>query len=253
VSSRSLLSFPPTDVLPGVAFPPVGPVGLGSPPSRSAFGLQTLGPMLHDDCQPPLSPRFTWRWRCDTWPAAALCVPFPARGQLAAARPRQGSWAPGTPPLPGHRVQETTGSPQFPSAPLDDMPRSQTPVVSWLLRRCASRTAAFRPLQTVGFPLHPAQGYPHGPQLYQFRGSITRPVTLLPLAPRLHCWLSPEGSLLTGWLGVRQVGLAPAVLTHWVTITRVMTVHPLPRFRAYLGASSGWLDRLFSIRGSEQP
>src|SRR4029450_7358740 len=43
-----------------------------------------------------------------------------------------------------------------------------------------------------------------------FRGSITRPVTSLPLAPRLHCWLSTEGSLLTGWLGVNQVGLEPS-------------------------------------------
>ena len=34
VSSRSLLSSPPTVVLPGVAFPAVGPVGLGSPPFR---------------------------------------------------------------------------------------------------------------------------------------------------------------------------------------------------------------------------
>src|SRR4029453_12176780 len=107
VSSRSLLSLPPTDVLPGVAFPPVGPVGLGSPPSRSAFGLQTLATMLHDDCQPPLSPRFTWRWRCDTWPASLFCVPSPARARREAACPRQGSWSPGSPPLPGNSVQET--------------------------------------------------------------------------------------------------------------------------------------------------
>jgi hypothetical protein len=190
VSSRSLLSFPPTAVLPGVACPAVGPVGLSSPPARSAFGLQTLGTMLHYDCLPPLSPRFTGRWRCDTWPASALCVPLPARGRPEAARPRQGSWSPGTPPLPGNRVQETTGSPKFPSDPLDDMPRSQPPVVSCLLRRCASRTAAFRRMESVGFPLHPAEGYPYGPRLYQVRGSITRPVTSLPLAPRLHYWWS---------------------------------------------------------------
>jgi hypothetical protein len=190
VSSRSLLSCPPTDVLPGVAFPPVGPMGLGSPLSRPAFGLQTRGTMLHYDCPPSLSPRFTGRWRCDTWPASAICVPYPARGRPEAARPRQGSWSPGTPPLPGNSLQETAGSPKFPSDPLDDMPRSQTPVVSCVLRRCASRTTAFRPLETVGFPLHPAEGYPLGPQRYQFRGSITRPVTLLPLAPRRHYWLS---------------------------------------------------------------
>jgi hypothetical protein len=36
VRSPSLLSCPPTAVLPGVAFPPVGPLGRGSPPSRPA-------------------------------------------------------------------------------------------------------------------------------------------------------------------------------------------------------------------------
>ena len=234
MSSRSLLSFPPTDVPLGVAFPPVGPVGPGSTPSRSAFGLQTLGPMLHYDCPSPLSHRFTWRGWCDTWPASAICVPSPARGRPEATRPRQGSWSPGTPPLPGNSVQETTGSPKFPSDPLEDMPRSQTPVVSCVPRPCASRTTAFRPLETVGFPLHPAEGYPLGPPRYQVRGSITRPVTLLPLAPRRPYWLSPEGSLLTGWRGVRPVGLAPAVRPHWVTITGFMDIHPIPRFRAFL-------------------
>ena len=188
MSSRSLRSFPPTGVLPGVACPPVGPVGLGSPPCRSACALRTLGTMLHYDCQPPLSHHFTGRWRCDTWPAAPMCVPSPARGRRQAARPRQGSGSPGTPRLPGTRVQDTTGSPTFPSDPRDDMPRSQPPVVSCVLRPCASRTAAFRRMETVGFPL--TEGYPGGPRLYLFRGSITRPVTLLSLAPPLHDWLS---------------------------------------------------------------
>jgi hypothetical protein len=195
--------------------------------------------MLHDDCQSPHSHRFTWRWRCDTWPASALCVPSPPRGRPEAARPCQGSWLPGTPHLPGNRVQETTGSPKFPSAPRDDMPRSQTPVVSCLLRRCASRTAAFRRMETVGFPLHPAEGYPDGPQLYQFWGSITRPATLLPLAPRLHDWLSPSGSLLPGWLGVHQVGLEPS-LSPTGSQQRVSCDAPIPSLRAFLGASMPW-------------
>ena len=134
VSSKSLLSSPPTVVLPGVAFPAVGPVGLSSPLSRFVdTSPRTLGTRLHDDCQSPLSHRFTWRWRCHTWPASALCMPLPARGRLEAARPRQGSCSPGTPRLPAIRDQETTGSPTFPSDPRDDMPRSQTPVVSCAL------------------------------------------------------------------------------------------------------------------------
>ena len=40
--------------------------------------------------------------------------------------------------------------------PVDDMPRSQTPVVSCALALARSRTAAFRPLETVGFPLRTA-------------------------------------------------------------------------------------------------
>ena len=179
------------------------------------------------------------------------CVPSPARGRREAACPRQGSWSPGSPPLPGNRVQETTGAPTCPSAPCDDLPRAQTPVVSWWLRRGASRTTAFRPLHTVGVPLHPAEGSPHGPPLYQFRGSLTRPVTGLPLAPRRHGWWRTEGSLLTGWRGVRQVGLAPAVRTHRVTITSFMNVHPIPRFRASLGASSEWFGQKQRVSSSD--
>jgi hypothetical protein len=234
VRARSLLPFPPTDVLPGVACPPVGPVGRGSPPARSALGVQTRGTMPHDDCQPPRSPRVPRRWRRDPWPAAARCVPSPARGRPDAARPRQGSWSPATPPLPGTRVQEPTGSPQFPSAPLDDRPRAQPPVVSRGLRRGASRTMAFRRRETVGVPRPSAEGSPCGPPLDHVRGSIPRPVTWLPLAPRRHDWWRPSGALRTGGLGVRPVGRAPAVRTHWVTIPRFMKAHPLPRLRASL-------------------
>jgi hypothetical protein len=59
----------------------------------------------------------------------------------------------------GNRDQETTGSPKFPSDPLDDMPRSQTPVVSWILAAHASRTTAFRRMQAVGFPRAAAAGF----------------------------------------------------------------------------------------------
>ena len=48
----------------------------------------------------------------------------------------------------------TIGSPTFPSDPSDDMPRSQTPVVSCALAAVAPRIAAFRRMQTVGFCLH---------------------------------------------------------------------------------------------------
>ena len=59
--------------------------------------------------------------------------------------------------------------------------------------------------------------------------------------------------LLTGWLGFGQVGLEPEVLTHWVTTTSFMGFHPIPRFRAYLGATTTkfagmWVFLLRSLR-----
>src|SRR5215510_13633363 len=59
----------------------------------------------------------------------------------------------------------------------------------------------------------------------------------VPLLAETHA-----GSLLTCWLGFCQVGLEPfPVLTHWATTTNFMGLLPLPRFRAYLGATSAWL------------
>src|SRR5262249_33879324 len=77
------------------------------------------------------------------------------------------------------------------------------------------------------------------PQRYSFRGSITRPASSLPPAPYVHCWVCTWSLLLTGWLGFGQVGLAPDVLTHWVTTTNFMRSLSILRFRAYLGATTG--------------
>src|SRR5207253_6217346 len=76
------------------------------------------------------------------------------------------------------------------------------------------------------------------PRRYAFRGSITRPASSFHPAPYAHCWVCTWMSLLTCWLGFDQVGLELSVLTHWVTITNFMGLHPIPRFRAYLGATS---------------
>ena len=105
----------------------------------------------------------------------------------------------------------------------------------------AFRTAAFRPLETVGVFLRttvriillsttlPISGLNHMACVLATPGSV-------PLLAETHA-----GSLLTCWLGVRQVGLEPfPVLTHWATTTHFMGFRPLPRFRAYLGATSAW-------------
>src|SRR2546426_11672980 len=106
----------------------------------------------------------------------------------------------------------------------------------------ASRAAAFRPLETVGFPLDPTwrdilvsttiliAGLHHAACILATPGSVQ------PLAG-MHA-----GSLLTCWRGFRQVGREPfPVLTHWATTTNFMGLRPIPRLRAYLGATSAWL------------
>jgi hypothetical protein len=78
-----------------------------------------------------------------------------AHGLVEAPRSRQGLWSPG-PPF-REFCSETGGSPKFPSYPSEDMPRSQTPVVSCALASIAHRIVAFRRMQTVGFGLDAAE------------------------------------------------------------------------------------------------
>jgi hypothetical protein len=59
--------------------------------------------------------------------------PRRARGLVEAPSPRQGFWSPGPPFRVWHK--EPDGSPKFPSSPSEDMPRSQTPVVSCALAK----------------------------------------------------------------------------------------------------------------------
>ena len=49
--------------MPGFAFPPVGPVGLSSPPSRSVFLSLTIGTMLSYDYHLPFLGRFAVHYR----------------------------------------------------------------------------------------------------------------------------------------------------------------------------------------------
>ena len=81
-----------------------------------------------------------------------VCVVSPrAHDLVKAPRSRQGLWSPG-PPF-RECCSETGGSPKFPSYPCEDMPRSQTPVVSCALASIAHRLVAFRRMHTVGFGL----------------------------------------------------------------------------------------------------
>jgi len=116
-------------VLPGVAFPPVGPVGLGSPPSRPAGW--------------PADPRSSAPLRLPRLRLGVLRLSLVRRypGVLLCFTPSQvteprhpaglGGFLPRLPDpaLP----QARRGSPTFPRDPSADMPRSQTPVVPWAL------------------------------------------------------------------------------------------------------------------------
>ena len=110
--------------MPGVAFPPVGPVGLGSPPSSVLCAAKTA--------TLPLSGCFACRSLPDTLPASVRSwCPLRARDRVEAPDHARAFGHPV--PHSGYVVKETGGSPTFPSSPYGDMPRSQTPVVSWRL------------------------------------------------------------------------------------------------------------------------
>ena len=123
VSAKSLSCVCPLNALPDDAFPPVGRLGLTSPLSPVLCAATTAtcpsrGPLLVARSPIPcVLPLFV--------------VSHPGSSPGGSPRRRQGLWSPG-PPLRVVR-KETDGSPKFPSSPCEDMPRSQTPVVSCAL------------------------------------------------------------------------------------------------------------------------
>ena len=104
--------------------PPVGPLGLGVPPSAGLYAATTA--------TVPCAGRFAGRSRPETLPVSARSwCPSGARGLVEAPRLRQGLGSPG-PPLREYD-KEPRGSPTFPNYPYVCMPRSETPVVSAIL------------------------------------------------------------------------------------------------------------------------
>jgi hypothetical protein len=130
--------------MPGVAFPPVGRLGLTSPPSSVLCSAKTATLSV--------SGRFACRSLPDTLPAPSRSwCPARARGLVEAPRPRQGFWSPGPPfreCIQGDRwLSQVPELPLCLHAPLLDpggVPGSC---------RCEPGTVAFRPVETVGFPL----------------------------------------------------------------------------------------------------
>jgi hypothetical protein len=124
VSAESLSCVGPLHALPDVAFPPVGRSGLTSPPSAVLCDATTA------TC-PSRGPSLVAR---SPIPCVLLSVCGLPEGLVVWSKRPEHARAFGHPvPQSGLCVKETDGSPKFPSFPSEDMPRSQTPVVSCAL------------------------------------------------------------------------------------------------------------------------
>jgi hypothetical protein len=123
---------------------------------------------------------------------------------------------------------ETGGAPKFPSYPSEDMPRSQTPVVSCALaipHPGLLPSGACKPSAFAAIPLRLSCC----PRLYIFRGSITRPASSRTPASYAHCWAGTWRSLLTCWRGVSQVGLEPESSHPLGNNTQFHRISPTPK------------------------
>ena len=102
--------------MPGVAFPPVGPVGDGAPPSSVRCSAQTA-PL-------PISGRFARRSLPATSPASVRSwCPLRAHARVEAPDHARACGRPV--PSSGSMSKERDGSPTFPSSPSGGMPRSR--------------------------------------------------------------------------------------------------------------------------------
>ena len=202
--------------------------------------------MRREDYPLPISGRFAYRSLPDTVPASrrAWC-PHRARGRGEAPRSRQGLWSPG-PPI-RELCTETGGAPTFPRYPCEDMPRSQTPVVSCALalpHPGLLPSGACKPSAFAAIPLRLSCC----PRLYLFRGSITRPASSLPPASYAHCWAGTWSSLLTCWRGVRQVGLEPEGSHPLGNNNQFHRIAPTPKV-----SGLPWRDQCLVRRGPGAP
>ena len=212
-------------------FPPVGHSARRRRPARGSLGPHCPtcpGLLRRYDCPLPRSGACAGRSFPDTLPAS-LVRGLPSGLGAWAKRPDSARTCGHPVPQSGHGRKETGGSPTFPRAPSEDMPRSQTPGVS-----CARAKThpGLRP--SSHWQPSAAHDSPHC-------GAPSR--GLSPRYTRLRT--APYGEAR----GVTPDRLArlssgrtcnPAVLTYWGTTTHCMALRPLPRFRAYLGATSAW-------------
>jgi hypothetical protein len=167
--------FQSANIAPGVAFSPVGPLGLSSPPSPSF-------PLDDRNYAPRRQPnahfgRFASRSRSDTG-------------------------------CPSIQNPETDGTPKLPSCPYEHMPRSTTPVVSCalaisypgLLPTAGWKASALGTQTSTPYPITttiPFSGFNNAACVLT-HSSFGLPLRDLPVEPAL---VGPvQGSLLTDWL-----------------------------------------------------
>jgi hypothetical protein len=160
--------------MPGVAFPPVGPVGLGSPPSPVLCSAKTA--------RLSVAGHFACRSRPVTLSASVRsCSPLRAHGQVEASRPRQGLWSPG--PQSGMLTRRQVALPSSQVTPVNACPALRP---RWCPQHSPYRTQDCC-LPATGNRRLCSSLRPGGvsccPRLYSFRGSITRPASSLHPAP----------------------------------------------------------------------
>ena len=230
VSSRSRPSFPPAVVLPGFAFPTVGPLGLGSPPSQSApqaADCRYYAPLrlpvthlaaLHSSLRPAIPCLLPPDFVCPVL-LGSLC------GEVASAQRQVSFFFIRLTSFP-IITQGDNWLSRVPVLPAGCMPCSSTPVV--LPALALTRRSCCLPTLATGSAFPPsAGGYPPGPRRSIFSGlnhtaCFLATPGLVPTITDAHA-----GSLLSCWLGFAQVGLG-ANLTHSVTATS-FCLAPSPR------------------------
>ena len=109
------------------------------------------------------------------------------------------------------------------------MPCSQTPVVTCTLAITHSGLLPSSAYKLSAFPRNLSiMSLSCCPQLYIFRGSITRPAFLFRPASDSPHRVCPRTSLLTCWLNFSQVGLSHYAITHWVTSSNFIPLNRNP-------------------------
>ena len=185
--------------MPGVAFPPVGPLGLGSPPSPVLCAAKTT----------PCPSRVASLVARFPIPCLLHGVRVVPRGLVAWWTPPGHARAFGRPvPRSGHGARRQVVLPSSRVTPLKTCPALRPrwcPAHSPLSHTGLLPSGACKPSAFPSIPLRLS----YGPRLYTFRGSSTRPTSSLTPASYSHCWAGTWSALLTCWRGLRQVGLAP--------------------------------------------